>query len=178
MASDKTMDRGVRLTAPTYMRPRRSVLDDPLDIDAGKRVVLPPAAPELSKEMDIDSNPAAQETPVITDVTPDLAAVVSEPLPSAESPVDEVGQTPTEEAPIPDVAFTQNPEPVDAPAPDAVVENPSKRKGMSVFQQFIVLLLLLVVAAFLMTIYLYTNGWIELPAVVLNLVEKGLSLIP
>jgi archaellin len=48
---------------------------------------------------------------------------------------------------------------------------------MTVFQQMIVFLLLLVVAASLATVLLYTKGWIELPTAVLEVVEKGLALI-
>ena len=177
MAQEQFTDKRDRMNAPTYMRPQRSVLDEPLDIDAGKRVVLQPTAPDMLKETRTETTVIAAETPV---VVADLAAEleVDEIIASEDVPVvDETAPVSAEDLLSSVVEAAQEPEITDEQAQETEVEEKPRRKGMTVFQQFIVLMLLLVVAALLTTIYLYTNGWIELPPAVLNLIEKGLSLI-
>ena len=179
MAQDKSTDRKVRLSAPTYMRPQRPVLDSPLDIDAGKRVVEQPAVMDMPKTVEVDSSAVFnKKSSVAMDVAPQLAVGVEETLTSENLPiVDEVVPDPAEDMPIPEAASEEDLSAGNEEIPEAGVEEQPRRKGMTVFQQFIVLLLLLVVAAFLATLYLYTNGWIELPPLILDWVEKGLSLI-
>ena len=176
MSQEKSNDKQIRMNAPTYMRPQRSVLDEPLDIDAGKRVVLQPTRTDTHKEVEIQPAVVSVETPVVmVDTAVEAETEVVEAVPAADVPVvDEAVTVPSQETPA--VAETE-PEALSEQASEAEVENKPRRKQMTVFQQFIVFLLLLVVAGFLATVYLYTKGWIELPTAVLDVIEKGLSLI-
>jgi hypothetical protein len=176
MSQEKTNDKQIRMNAPTYMRPQHPVLDEPLDIDAGKRAVLQPARMSTQPEMEVRSTVVTAETPVaMTDMAAAVESEVVEAVPAADVPVlDEAVSTLPQETPAttgPEVEVASE------PAPEAEADSKPRRKQMTVFQQILVFLLLLVVAAFLATIYLYTKGWIELPTAVLNVVEKGLSLI-
>ncbi len=158
------------------MRPQHPVLDEPLDIDAGKRVVLQPARMNPHKEMEIPFSMFAAETPVVlADMTAAEESEVVEVVPSVDAPVlDEAVSTLPQETPA---TTGTEAEVASEPAPEAEADSKPRRKQMTVFQQILVFLLLLVVATFLATIYLYTKGWIELPTAVINVVEKGLSLI-
>ena len=72
-------------------------------------------------------------------------------------------------------------EPAGAAAAPAVENEPEparKRRKLSVFQQLIVILIEIVVVMILATVYLYITGRIDLPPVVMETIEKGLSLIP
>lgn len=174
MQMEKSTEKQVRLSAPTYMRPKQTVLDAPLDIDAGKRVVSPPVNHETRKEFDDLAAPEPQAGP--KDVLAEVQVKAAETVTAVEElVVEEVVSGAVQETQAAVIEDAQ--EPVTTAEEEVETENQTRRKGMSVFQQFIVLLLLLVVALFLATIYLYTNGWIELPEVVLNLVDKGLSLL-
>ena len=176
MSQEKPINKQIRMNAPTYMRPQRPVLDEPLDIDAGKRAVLQPARMNPHKEMEIPFSMVAAETPVVlADMAAAVESEVVEAVPAADAPVNaEVPAVPLQETPA---AAIPEPEAVSETSSEAEADIKPRRKQMTVFQQFVVLLLLLVVAAFLATIYLYTKGWIELPTAVLNVIEKGLSLI-
>lgn len=176
MSQEKPIDKQIRMNAPTYMRPQSPVLDEPLDIDAGKRVVLQPTRTDTHKEMEVQSTVVSVEKPVVmAESAAEVEPEVVETVISMEVPVfDEAVTVLSQETPA--EAGTEN-EAVSEPKPEAEAENKPRRKQMTVFQQFIVFLLLLVVAAFLATVYLYTKGWIELPTSVLNVIEKGLSLI-
>ena len=163
MSQANISDKQIRMNAPTYMRPQRSVLDEPLDIDAGKRITAQPRAKEIVEEIPTPVPAVTAETPVET------ATVVETAPDPVEVLVESIPEMPAEAQPAP--------EPVVEQATEPEIDTKPRRKQMTVFQQVIVLLLLLVIAAFLATVLLYTNGWIELPVVVLNVIEKGLSLI-
>lgn len=180
MFEDKTSEKQIKLNAPTYMRPKRSVLDDPLDIDAGKQVVQQPAVRVPRKEEAFEPSKLVDETPLVETHTAVEVETVNDKAEGFEE-VPVVVEAPLEakeEATVSEVETGPESDPVNEPVQESEIETAPRRKGMTVFQQFIVLLLLLVVALFLATIYLYINGWIELPQVVLNIIEKGLALIP
>ncbi len=176
MSQEKSNGKQIRMNAPTYMRPQRPVLDEPLDIDAGKRVVLQPTRTDTHKEMEVQSTVVTIETPVVgAESAAEVEPEVVETVISTDVPVyDEAVTVLPQETPA--AAGTET-EAVSEPKPEAEAENKPRRKQMTVFQQFIVFLLLLVVAGLLATVYLYTKGWIELPTAVLDMIEKGLSLI-
>ena len=176
MSQERSTDKQIRMNAPTYMRPQRSVLDEPLDIDGGKHVVAQPAKAEAYKTV------ATEPTEVTLEVPP----VMVEP-PATIEPETVEAVPPTNVSAVEETAPVQSQEVQTAVEPEAetpveqtTISEPVKeprRKQMTVFQQMIVFLLLLVVAASLATVLLYTKGWIELPPAVLEVVEKGLALI-
>lgn len=180
MPEEKLTEGQVRLNAPTYMRPQHPVLDAPLDINFGKRVAPPKEQTHFEKE-DVDDPKAFSAQPPLAEGLPvakmnvDVAEATSL---TEESIVATVGSvTPVQDNSISVVENEPEVETALEPAEEIQTSEKPKRKGMNVFQQWIVFLLLLLVTSILATIYLYTHGWIELPPVVLEAIEKGLSLI-
>lgn len=174
-----------RLNAPTYMRPQRPVLEYPLDLDRGKRGVAPPTAPRAgvveASENFVTSPIRLTEASLVEAATPPVTApevetsVAAPEIPLAEdiTPLETAAET---AEPISETLVET--EPSAEPASEATEEAQPRRKGMSIFQQVIVFLLLLMVTMVLGTVYLYIQGWVELPPSVLEIVEKGLNLIP
>ena len=160
-----------RMTAPKYMQPRKPVLDEPLDIDRGRHsIAMPSRRP---------ATPSAVVTQVQTKTAP---VIVAEPVLSVEAPARDniyyaelAGQQNVAAQPAQFVGeaveATEAAETVSEAAPE------KKRRKLSTFQQMIVILLEVVVAMILATVYLYITGRIDLPEVVLNTIEKALSLV-
>ena len=158
-----------RMIAPNYMQPRKPVLDAPLDPEGSQRSVVMPAqaavrrsalAPDLSK----DTAPILVSEPILADDAPADSTVYYAELAGQQSVAEQPAQF-VAEAAGETVSGGQA-----APA--------RKRRKMSVFQQLIVVLLEVAVVMVLATVYLYITGRIDLPPVVVDGIEKGLSLIP
>ena len=168
MSEYVAMNRSGRMTAPGYMQPRKPVLDEPLDIDRGRRTVAMP------------THQAVIPTPVVPQVQVETAPVlVEEPILAVDTPANDnvyyaelVGQQSVAAQPAQFVGETIE---VAEAEVEAVPER--KRRKLSTFQQWIVILLEVAVVLILATVYLYITDRIDMPEVVLNTIEKGLSLI-
>lgn len=166
MSEYVAINRSGRMTAPRYMQPRKPVLDEPLDIDRGRRTVAMP------------THQAVIPTPVVAQVQVETAPVlVEEPVLAVDIPTKDnvyyaelAGQQNVAAQPAQFVG-----EIVEAAEAEVVPER--KRRKLSTFQQWIVILLEVAVVLILATVYLYITDRIDLPEVVLNTMEKGLSLI-
>ena len=145
------------------MRPRRTVLDEPLDFDARQHVFETP-------EIAFNNEPEVFVTP----------AAVTSPEPVEEAPAEEpvagddnlIYAEMTAEEVLAQTSFSTQ----DEPAAFAEVPKPSHKK-MSGFQRFILFLLVVLVLLVLATVYLYITGRITLPDMVIVVIEKGLKLI-
>ena len=158
-----------RMIAPKYMQPRKPVLDEPLDIDRGRQTIAMPtrqaAAPTPEPvRVQVEAVPAPVTEPVLTVEAPARDTVYYAEL---------VGEQSVAEQPAQFVA-----EPVAAAEPESEPAPERKRRKMTKFQQLIIFLLEVVVVLVLATVYLYITGRIDLPPVVMEVIEKGLSLIP
>ncbi|MBG0788164.1 MAG: hypothetical protein H0S79_24010 [Anaerolineaceae bacterium] len=168
MSEYVAMNRSGRMTAPRYMQPRKPVLDEPLDIDRGRRTVTMP------------THQAVIPTPVVAQVQVETAPVlVDEPVLAVDIPTKDnvyyaelAGQQTVAAQPAQFVGETVEPAEV-----ESVAAPERKRRKLSTFQQIIVILLEVVVALVLATVYLYITGRIDLPEVVLDTIAKGLGLI-
>ena len=161
-----------RMIAPQYMQPRKPVLDEPLEAESKQRTFAVPSpvtvqravltpefdqvsAPTTAAES-VNATDGGASSPVyyaelagVQSVADQPAQFVAEAVDAAESPAVESEQAPTR-----------------------------KRRKLSIFQQLIVILLEIVVVMILATVYLYITGRIDLPPVVVDGIEKGLSLLP
>jgi hypothetical protein len=160
------------MIAPQYMQPRKPVLDEPLDLDSGQRTIDMPGRATVQRD------PVQPPVTQVTAPTPAVEPVV-QPVAPANSTVyyaELAGQQNVAEQPAQFVA-----EPAGTAAAPAVESEPEparKRRKLSVFQQLIVIMIEIVVVMLLATVYLYITGRIDLPPVVMETIEKGLSLIP
>jgi len=169
MSEFVAVNRRGRITAPKYMQPRKPVMDEPLDINSGRHTIAMPTHQVVAPlptiaQVNMDTVPVMIEEPVLTVEVPASDNVYYAELASqqnvAAQPAQFVG------------------EPVEAVEAASEVTPGQKRRKLSIFQQMIVILVEVAVALVLATVYLYITDRIELPEVVLNTIEKGLSLIP
>jgi len=165
-------NRSGRMTAPKYMQPRKPVLDEPLDLDRGRHSVVMPTHQVVAPKptvtpVPMKTAPVMIEEPVLAVEMPKRDNVYYAELAGQQNVAAQPAQFVGEPVEAADVADT-----VDEAAPE------KKRRKLSVFQQLIVILLEVAVALILATVYLYITGRIDLPEVVLDTIEKGLSLIP
>ena len=152
--------------APSTMRPRRPVLDEPLDLDRPKKV-FPGSWAESGKPEPEQASGTLPETQAetaagwTTPTTPaDPESVTVEPPAEAEATVVMPPVEPTE-----DLQLEQAFEPVPA-------------RGMSGLQSVIVILLFVLVGLALAVVFLYIKGRIELPQEILQVVEGWFDFIP
>lgn len=171
MSAYVTTNRRGRMIAPQYMQPRKPVLDEPLDLESSQRSVVMPAqtagqAQPAQPQAVMQTAQTQVEAPVVLGDAPEGSTVYYAEL---------AGQQDVAEQPAQFVA-----EAAETPEAPAVESAPAKRKRrkLSVFQQLIVILLEIVVVMILATVYLYITGRIDLPPVVIDVIEKGLSVIP
>lgn len=162
-------NRSGRITAPKYMQPRKPVLDEPLDIDHGRHTITMPTHQVVDPtpvvaQFQIETAPALVEEPVIAVDIPPKDNVYYAEL---------AGQQSVAEQPAQFIA-----ESVEAAEPEAEAAPVRKRRKLTKFQQLIIFLLEIVVVLILATVYLYITDRIDLPEVVLDTIEKGLSLVP
>ena len=162
-----------RMIAPQYMQPRKPVLDEPLEAASKQQNFAVPTRATVRRE---PVKPAVEQvsapTPAV-EPTSGVDAPTSSTVYYAElASLQNVAQQPAQ--------FVA--EPAGASAAAAVESEPEpsarKRRKLSVFQQLIVILIEIVVVMILATVYLYITGRIDLPPVVMETIEKGLSLIP
>ena len=169
MSEYAAVTRRGRITAPKYMQPRKPVLDEPLDIDRGRHTIAMPTRqpvmpmPEPTK-VQVEAVPVLVEEPVLKIDVPAKDNVYYAELAGRQNVAEQPAQFVTEP-----VAVAES-ESATAPA--------RKRRKLTKFQQLIIILLEIAVALVLATVYLYIIGRIELPEVVLDVIEKGISLIP
>ena len=161
--------RSGRITAPKYMQPRKPVLDEPLEIDRGRHTIAMPtrrhATPTLEPaKVQVEPVPVLVAEPVLRVDMPAKDNVYYAELASQQSVAEQPAQFVTE--------------PVEVVETESEAAPERKRRKMTQFQQLIIFLLEVVVVLILATVYLYITGRIDLPQVVLDVIEKGLSLIP
>jgi hypothetical protein len=160
------------MIAPQYMQPRKPVLDEPLETESKRQTVAMPVQAAVRRD---PVQPAATQVAA----PPPASESLVQPVVPASNTVyyaELAGQQNVAEQPAQFVA-----EPAGTAAAPAVESEPEparKRRKLSVFQQLIVILIEIVVVMILATVYLYITGRIGLPPVVMETIEKGLSLIP
>lgn len=170
MMETKTSEINRPMNAPGYMRPRQTVLDEPLDLRADRHKVQTPA--EIPFE------------PVTTFVTPSPAAGTE----FFEEPSDPEGGLRDEDLVYADMTAEEilgqsslevQAEPAEFAADAAPEEDskPARHKKMTGFQRLILFLLVVFVLLVLATVFLYVTGRIVLPDSVIIVIEKGLKLI-
>jgi hypothetical protein len=169
MSEVKTSEIKRPLNAPGFMRPRQTVLDEPLEFGVERHT---PVIPQ----------PAFQAAPVelVTPVTD------TEPEPSVELPVDAqdsqneglIFADMSAEEVLAQTSSGEQTQPAEFVAETTVEETQSKpNRKLSGFQRFILFLLVVFVMLTLATVFLYVTGRIELPDTVIVVIEKGLKLI-
>jgi hypothetical protein len=161
------------MIAPQYMQPRKPVLDEPLETESKRQNFA------VQTQATVRRDPVEPVVEQVSVPTP-VAEPAVEPVAPANNTVyyaELAGQQNVAEQPAQFVA-----EPASTAAAPAVESEPEpsarKRRKLSVFQQLIVILIEIVVVMILATVYLYITGRIDLPPVVMETIEKGLSLIP
>lgn len=176
------------LNAPSFMRPQRPVLDEPLELDGTKRhagaldaAEAPPEVVPANQAVIVDP-PVVETEPEAVESDPELVAddlpteeVVAEPRPVEPEPAAEVrpgGET----DPVTD-ALTADPEELQALLDQLKTSDLNGKRGLSPFQSLIIVLLVVLVILVLAMVFLYTAGMIELPPIMMGVIDKGLELV-
>ncbi|MCB2210354.1 hypothetical protein KQH62_05615 [bacterium] len=186
------------LNAPSFMRPRRPVLDEPLELDGTKRHAgaldatdeAPVAAPVNQAVIveppvvEPDPEPIEREPEPVEDNLP-AEPIVAEPEPVAPEPVAPEPVAPeqaAEEAPVVGAdpiteALTADPEELQTLLDQLKKSDLRGKRKLSPFQSLIIVLLVVLVILVLAMVFLYTSGVIELPPVMMDVIDKGLDLV-
>jgi hypothetical protein len=170
MSEIKTSEIDRPMNAPGFMRPRQTVLDEPLEFGVTRHTPVTPE-PAFQSEPDVM---AAPETAVEPDQV-DHPAVIEE----GDQNEDLIYADMTAEEVLTQSSFEVQAEPAEFAA-DAATEaepQPASRRKLTGFQRFILFLLVVFVMLTLATVFLYVTGRIELPDTVIVVIEKGLKLI-
>jgi hypothetical protein len=176
------------LNAPSFMRPRRPVLDEPLELDGTKRHAgainstdeVPVSVP--ANQAVILNPPVVEAEPEVEDINdgviPDEAStetVIAEPETAEPEPIAE--EVPVVEAdPVMD-ALTADPEDLQVLLDQLKASDLTGKRRLSPFQSLIVVLLVVLVILVLAMVFLYAAGMIQLPPVMMNVIDKGLELV-
>jgi hypothetical protein len=170
MSDPKTSEIDRPMNAPGYMRPRQTVLDEPLDFEARQHVFEIPELELYTEPETVSVKPTVVTEPETVEETPFYEEETQEEnLIYADM---------TAEVILAQAGFTVQDEPaefVEDPKSDEV-SKPAHKK-MTGFQRFILFLLVLLVMLVLATVFLYVTDRIELPGSVIVVIEKGLKLI-
>ncbi len=180
------------LTAPSFMRPQHPVLDEPLEPDGTKRhsggldqAEEVPAAVPVNQAVIVNEPALGSEPEVDTpeeEINAEAAPVGVMP---AEPEIAKPETVETEE-PAADAAEpaadppAANPEDVQAlleQLHSAALAEPAGKRRLSPFQGLILALLAVLVLLVLAMVFLYISGMIQLPPVMMNMIDKGLELV-
>ncbi|QRN82317.1 hypothetical protein JR338_07665 [Chloroflexota bacterium] len=168
MSEYVAINRSGRMTAPRYMQPRKPVLDEPLDIDCGRQTVAMPThqtviPTPVVAQVQVETAPVLVEEPILAVNTPAKDNIYYAELAAQQNVAAQPAQFVGETVEVDEVEVEAAPE--------------RKRRKLTTFQQWIVILLEVAVVLILATVYLYITDRIDMPEVVLDTIEKGLSLI-